>query len=174
MSRSRVVTTRSPHSPSGTSRLLFGTTWTNNSLVFLAALLLVLAANAIAARITDPRALPLAFVLLLVSCLATLVYPLGNLLGVASPALRFVLASLLTFSPIFFANLIFSLTFRDQPVAEHLFGWNLIGTTLGGVVEYTSMWAGYNALAVVVALCYSGVFALIFLARRAASSPTVP
>jgi hypothetical protein len=146
--------------------LLFGTTWLNNSLVFLAALLLVLAANASAARLRAAGALPLAFLLLMVSCLAPLVHPLAKLLGVESVALRFVLAALLTFSPIFFANLVFSLTFRDQPLAEHLFGWNLLGATLGGLVEYTSMLLGYNALAVVVALCYALVFLLIRTARR--------
>ena len=146
--------------------LLFGTTWKNNSLVFLAALLLVLAANFVAARVKGDRILPITFVLLLISSLVPLVFPLANLLSVESETLRFCFASLLVFSPIFFANLIFGLIFRDQPVAEHLFGWNLIGTTLGGVVEYTSMWVGYNALSVVVALTYALSFALFFLARR--------
>jgi predicted membrane-bound spermidine synthase len=146
--------------------LLFGTTWVNSSLVFLAALLLVLAANATAELVLNPRALPLTFALLMLSCLAPLAYPLANLLDVESTFLRFVLAALLTFSPIYFANLLFSLTFRDQPVAEHLFGWNLLGATLGGAVEYSSMMFGYNALAVVVAVCYLLVFALIELSRR--------
>jgi len=146
--------------------LLFGTTWKNSSLVFLAALLLVLAANAVAARVRGNALLPVAFILLMVSCLGSLIYPLANLLSVESGVLRFALASLLTFSPIFFANLIFSLVFRDQPVAEHLFGWNLIGTTLGGVFEYTSMWIGYNALAVVVAISYAFAFGLFYAARR--------
>jgi hypothetical protein len=148
--------------------LLFGTTWVNNSLVFLAALLLVLAANATAARVLSPRAVPLCFALLLGSCALPLAYPLSNLLAYESVTLRFVLAALLTFSPIFFANLLFSLIFRDQPVAEHLFGWNLLGATLGGVVEYTSLWAGYTALAVVVMAFYALVFVLFTLARRLA------
>lgn len=154
--------------------LLFGTTWKNNSLVFLAALLLVLAANALAFRVKGTRLLPAAFGLLMASCLITLVYPLSKLLGVQHEALRFVLASLLVFSPIFFANLIFSLAFRDQVVAEHLFGWNLIGTTLGGVVEYSSMQIGYNALAVVVAITYALAFASFYAARRAAASDSAP
>ena len=69
----------------------------------------------------------------------------------------------MTFSPIFFANLLFSLAFRDQPTAEHLFGWNLLGATLGGIIEYSSMALGYNALSLIVAACYA--LALVLLLK---------
>jgi Spermine/spermidine synthase domain len=146
--------------------LLFGTTWLNNSLVFLAVLLLVLAANWTALAIKNRSILKLAFALCIGSALITLAYPLSNLLSVESTLLRFVAASLITFAPIFFANLIFSITFRDQRVPEHLFGWNLIGATIGGLLEYTSMALGYNLLAVIVAGCYCLVFIFLFLAGR--------
>lgn len=146
--------------------LLFGTTWVNTSLVFLAVLLLVLAANWTALVIRSHRALPLVYGLLLVSCLSGYFYPLRHLLELDSGFARFVLASLLTFSPIFFANLIFSISFRDQNVPEHVFGWNLLGATVGGLVEYTSMAIGYNALALIVAASYTVVFALLFYYNR--------
>ena len=57
--------------------------------------------------------------------------------------------------------------FRDQPAAEHLFGWNLIGATLGGVIEYTSMAGGYTFLAILVAIFYTCAFAFLFASRRA-------
>jgi hypothetical protein len=146
--------------------LLFGTTWVNNSLVFLGVLLLVLAANWTAHRLGAPRLAAL-YGLLLASCLVTLVYPLRNLLAVDNASLRFVLAALLTFSPIFFANLIFSVALKDQEVPEHVFGWNLIGATLGGVLEYSSLAIGYNNLALVVAACYTVAVAALALGRRA-------
>ena len=146
--------------------LLFGTTWVNNSMVFLGVLLLVLAANWTAHRLGAPR-LGLLYVMLLSSCLVTLVYPLRNLLAVDSAWLRFGFAALLTFSPIFFANLIFSVALKDQEVPEHLFGWNLIGATLGGVLEYTSLAIGYNNLALVVAACYTVAVGALALGRRA-------
>jgi hypothetical protein len=124
--------------------------------------------------VLTPRAVPAAFVLLLGSCALPLAYPLSNLLGVESLTLRFAAAALLTFSPIFFANLVFSLIFRDQPVAEHLFGWNLLGATLGGVVEYTSMWLGYDALAALVMAFYALVFAFFRLARGLSARETPP
>lgn len=148
--------------------LLFGTTWLNNSLVFLAVLTLVLAANWSAARLPrSPKVLTIAFVCLVAACLLGLVFPLGNLLHVSSVFWRFILASLLTFSPIFLANLIFSVTFRDEAEsAAWLFGWNLTGATLGGALEYSSMQYGYNALGVMVAVIYTAVFLLLLLARR--------
>jgi hypothetical protein len=142
--------------------LLFGTTWLNSSLVFLAVLLLVLAANwtAVALR-ARPKVLVPIYGALIASCLVTLFYPLSRLLQFESSAARFALGSLLTFLPIFFANLIFSLTFRDQPAPEHVFGWNLLGAALGGVLEYSSMAVGYTALAALVAACYTLVVALL-------------
>lgn len=141
--------------------LLFGTTWLNNSLVFLAVLIFVLAANWAATLLKSRRTLVVSYALLLVFCVSAYVYPLGKLLSVQSVALRFVAASVLTFAPIFFANVIFSVTFRERKLAEHLFGWNLIGAAFGGILEYSSMALGYNALALVVAGCYTAVFLLL-------------
>lgn len=150
--------------------LLFGTTWVNSSLVFLGVLILVLAANWTAQSIRGKSLLPLLFGLLILSSLITLIYPLSNLLVVESTVVRFFFASLMTFSPIFFANLIFSMSFRDQPVAEHIFGWNLIGAMLGGILEYTSMAMGYNMLAFIVAVTYILAGAMLYLAHKAEPS----
>jgi len=152
--------------------LLFGTTWINTSLVFLAVLLLVLAANWAALFIKSKKALPIVYGMLLASCLIVFFFPLRTLLHLDSGFLRFVLASLMTFSPIFFANLIFSISFRDQDVPEHVFGWNLLGATVGGLVEYTSMAIGYNALSLIVAGCYTVVFALLFYYNRTHATAT--
>jgi SAM-dependent methyltransferase len=146
--------------------LLFGTTWLNNSLVFLGVLVLVLAGNAVAARLSAAALWPV-FGVLGVSCLATLVLPLGCLLEIADPVARFGAASLLTFAPIFFANVLFSVAFRDQDVPEHVFGWNLIGATFGAVLEYASLLVGYNALAWIVLVCYAIAFGSLLAWRSA-------
>jgi len=153
--------------------LLFGTTWLNNSLVFLAVLLFVLAANWTASLLKGAPVLWIAFGLLLAFCTAAYFYPLGHLLSVQSLTARFVAASFLTFTPIFFANVIFSITFRDTKVPEHLFGWNLIGAAFGGVLEYSSLALGYNALTLVVASCYILVFILLRISIKSrAKIPT--
>jgi hypothetical protein len=140
--------------------LLFGTTWVNSSLVFLGVLLLVLAANWTAA-LMNKKWMGALFVLLMASCLVPFVIPLSRLLAIESTALRYVAASFMTFLPIYFANLIFSLNFRDQKIAEHIFGWNLLGAGLGGILEYASLATGYRSLAVVVVVCYGVVFLLL-------------
>jgi hypothetical protein len=150
--------------------LLFGTTWLNSSLVFLAVLVLVLAANATAARVRHPLALAAACGLLLLSCAAALVVPLGLLLELERPLSRFVGAALLIFAPIYFANLVFSVAFRGQRMAAHLFGWNLLGAALGGLLEYASMSVGYRALSVLVAVLYAASAALVVRERRAPAS----
>lgn len=144
--------------------LLFGTTWLNNSLVFLAVLLLVLAANWAALRLPASW-LGASFAALMGACAIALVWPLSELLAIENPLWRFAAASALTFSPIFFANLIFSLAFRGQKAPEHVFGWNLMGATLGGVFEYVSLAIGYRSLAAVVAACYAAAFAALLAAR---------
>ncbi len=151
--------------------LLFGTTWLNNSLVFLAVLTLVLLANWVARYVRGRWLVFACYASLIVFCGIALAYPLSRLLHVPSTTLRFVVASVLTFSPIFFANVIFSATLRDQSLPELLFGWNLLGATLGGVVEYASMVVGYNTLAVIVGVCYTIVFLLLMTRPAVANAP---
>jgi len=141
--------------------LLFGSTWQNNSLVFLAVLSLVLAANRVAQHFPRRSLLWVAFPALALSSIAMLVFPLAGLLEIESVGLRFLAASLLTFLPVFFANLLFSVALRGQAVAEHMFGWNLLGSTIGGILEYSSMAVGYNALTLIVAVAYAAAFVLL-------------
>jgi hypothetical protein len=58
------------------------------------------------------------------------------------------------FSPVFFANLLFGFLFRDVEQSDSAFGWNIIGTMLGGALEYTSMAIGYRMLTLVIAGIY--------------------
>lgn len=143
--------------------LLFGTTWLTNSLVFLGVLSLVLLANWLANWAPRRILLP-CFALLIVSSLLLLFFPIGHLLQVRSMPLRFLMATGLMVSPIFFANLIFGIVFKSQPVAEHVFGWNIMGASVGGILEYTSMALGYRDLVVMVAACYALALVFLFLA----------
>lgn len=147
--------------------LLFGTTWLNNSLIFLAILILVLMANWTTQflKITSSH-LWILYTLLAISVGASLVYPLHNLLTIERIFLRFIAASFLTLLPIYFANLIFSTAFKEQVSAEHLFGWNLIGATFGGVLEYTGMAIGYNHLSFIVLACYTLVFCFLLKVKN--------
>lgn len=136
--------------------LLFGTTWFVNALVFAGILLAVLAAIEVARRITLPA--PAVMYGLLVGCLtgAWLVEP-ASLLAL-TPAIRFVASVVVTFAPIFVANLIFAQRFRDVGASTVAFGANLLGAMLGGVLEYLSIVTGYRALLLAVAALYGLAF----------------
>jgi spermidine synthase len=152
--------------------LLFGTTWVNSSSVFLAVLALVLAANWCATRVDLRYSVAILLALALTSLLPLWI-PLSQLLNIENMGFRYLVASLLTFSPIFFANLLFSLHFRSQQFPQRVFAWNLTGACAGGMVEYLSMAFGYRALAVVVVTCYLAAFGLLMMRRRTSSSNVV-
>ncbi len=143
-----------------TFSLLFGSTWIVNSLVFFAILASVLAAIGINARFrfSDPRPL---YVALFGAIAVSFLLPPTSLL--IEPAwLRYALAATLTFAPVFFANLVFSHSFRDTRTADMAFASNLLGAMLGGAVEYLALLTGYQALLVVVA----GLYGLAFVFAR--------
>ena len=106
---------------------------------------------------------------LVLTSLLPLWIPLSRLLNIENMGFRYLAASLLTFSPIFFANLLFSLHFRSQQFPQRVFAWNLMGACVGGMVEYLSMAFGYRALAVLVVICYLAAFGLLMMRRRTAS-----
>jgi hypothetical protein len=137
--------------------LLFGSTWLVNSLVFFAVLVSVLVANLMVYLCNFKRP-GLLFALLIGSLLVQYLLPLRLLLGIESPLLRYVTASAVVFSPILFANLVFGFLFRDTPVAASAFGWNIIGTMIGGALEYASIATGYRVLTLVVIGLYSACF----------------
>ncbi|MCF8211079.1 MAG: hypothetical protein K9K38_17015, partial [Rhodoferax sp.] len=139
--------------------LLFGANWQVNALVFFAILTLVLLANQMVQRMrqTPPT---LFFLPLLLLLLAQYVLPLEALLGFSSGTLRYLVASVLLLAPIFFANLAFGSLFKGSPMAATAFGWNIVGTMVGGAIEYTSIALGYRNLTLVILAIYLLSFVL--------------
>ena len=70
---------------------------------------------------------------------------------------------MLAFAPIFFANLVFSYSFRETAAADMAFASNLLGAVLGGAVEYIALVTGYQALLIIVAGLYG--LAWLFASR---------
>src|SRR5438309_114624 len=140
-----------------TFSLLFGSTWTVNALVFAAILLSVLAAIGVSARWRIRGPIP--YVLLAASLLANYLVPPATLL-IDPPVLRYVLAATLAFLPVFFANLVFTASFRDTRTADMAFASNVLGAVVGGCLEYAALVIGYQQLLVVIAALYAGAFVL--------------
>ncbi len=133
--------------------LLFGTTWAVNAAVFTGVLLSVLAAIEVARRVRISRPVLLYPALLAALALAWLVP--GDLLLDLSPVPRFLVGVTIAFLPIFVANLIFAVRFKGVGESTTAFGANLLGAMVGGALEYLALILGFNALLVVVAICYS-------------------
>ncbi len=53
--------------------------------------------------------------------------------------MRYVIAAAVAFAPVFFANLVFTYSFRDTRAADMAFASNLLGAMLGGRSS-TSRW----------------------------------
>ena len=135
-----------------TFSLLFGTTWVVNSLVFFAVLASVLAAILVNQRIRFRNPM-LLYAGLFGSLALAIVLPPDSLL-LDPPWLRYVIAATLAFAPIFFANLVFSYSFRDTKAADMAFASNLLGAVVGGAVEYVALISGYSWLLILVAGLY--------------------
>ena len=139
--------------------LLFGSTWLVNSLVFFAILASVLLAILFNARFKVTRVGPLYVALFAILALNYIV-PLQSLLAIEAPVLRYTLASLLTFAPIFLANIVFSRSFRDAEAADIAFASNLLGVMVGGMFEYVALATGYRSLLLLVLAFYALAFVL--------------
>jgi spermidine synthase len=139
--------------------LLFGTTWFVNALVFIGVLTTVYLAIEFTHRYTRLRTRTLCLLLFAALFLSWLV---PNSFMLSLPYfLRFLLETVLAFSPIFVANLIFAERFRHTATSTEAFGVNLIGAVLGGLLEYCSLVVGFQSLLIVVALLY--VAAIFFM-----------
>jgi ABC-type multidrug transport system permease subunit len=94
--------------------------------------------------------------------LNVLLPPEALLLG--NPLVRYLLASVLAFTPVFLANIIFANSFRDSETADVAFASNLLGIMVGGGLEYFSMLIGYRMLLLFVIVFYA--CALLLRNRR--------
>lgn len=141
-----------------TFSLLFGSTWLVNAMVFFAVLASVLLAILVASRVPmrSPRFL---YAGLFASIAIAFVLPPSSLL-IEPVWLRYAVAGVLAFAPVFFANLVFSYSFRDTRTADMAFASNLLGAMIGGAVEYVALITGYQALLLIVAVLYAAAYLL--------------
>lgn len=144
--------------------LIFGSTWMVNSVVFFAVLVMILAANlyVLAAR---PHNCLVYYVGLMIALAINLVVPLDTILGFA-PFLQILTASVLVFTPILFAGIIFATELSRSTDPDRDMGANIAGAILGGFAENLSMLIGFQYLVLVAAAFYG----LSAVARNGARS----
>ena len=145
--------------------LLWGNTWTVNAVVVSAVLLMILLANLVAMRATRAW-LPPAYLGLGVGLLLNYALPTGTLLALGGTP-RLLLVGAAVGMPIFFAGLVFAITFRAATRPNMALGSNLLGAIVGGACESLSFVIGLKALAFVALAFYAAsAFTLLATGRR--------
>ncbi|MGC3955438.1 MAG: hypothetical protein QM804_14520 [Propionicimonas sp.] len=146
-----------------TFALLFGTTWLVNALVFGGVLVVVLAAVETTRRVRTP---PLPVVWGLIAASLAIGYVVQPEWLLPLPFLpRLLVATLLAFVPIFLANVAFAKRFAASDDSRGAFGLNLLGSVVGGCLEYAALLTGYSNLLILVAALY--LLAFVLTPRRA-------
>ena len=145
--------------------LLWGSTWVVASLTIASVLVMALVANWTVARIEIRRPRLVGAVLLGLLAVNYFV-PVGTI-ALESRLVESAVYSLLVFSPIFCAGLLFGSSIKRSPDVTIDYGANLLGAMVGGVAEYLSLLMGFQFLLMLVGLFYVAALAT----RRATPSP---
>jgi SAM-dependent methyltransferase len=137
--------------------LLWGSTWVVASLTFGAVLLMALLANWTVAHVEVRRPRVVGAVLVALLALNYLV-PMGTI-AIENRMVESVVYSLLVFSPIFCAGLLFGSSIKRSEDVTVDYGANLLGAMVGGVAEYLSLLMGFQFLLILVAVFYLAALA---------------
>jgi len=146
--------------------LYFGTTWFVNALVFAGVLVAVLAAVEFTHRVRTPR-LEVMYAVLIGGLALSWLVPSSLLLSMGVVP-RAIVAIVISFLPIFAANVIFATRFSATADAPMAFGTNLLGAIVGGCLEYLSLIFGYRALLILAAMLYVGAYLVMPRSRTPA------
>ncbi len=132
--------------------LLFGGTWIVNSVVFCAVLVMILAANLFVLT-RRPRSTFPFYIGLLIALAVSAVVPMDAFLG-WERSVQIASACVLAFTPVFFAGVVFALSFSKAADADLAFGANIAGALFGGLSEYSSMLVGFQYVVLVALVFY--------------------
>lgn len=136
--------------------LVYGSTWIVISIVITSILIMAFLANLVVMKIGNPFPL-LTYGLLFISLIAGLILTYGNLRGVAPWLSGIILPTVLTL-PLFFSGFVFSAELRKSASVAVALHSNLLGTMLGGFLEYNSMCFGFRSLYFFALLTYGFAF----------------
>lgn len=140
--------------------LVFGTTWIVNTIVFSGIMILILLGNYAVNTFKINRTAP-AYFGLAAALLFSYFFHLSNLSGLAL-VWKLALSVGIVLLPVFFAAIVFAVSFKKTSDIPNSFGSNLLGAVLGGFVEYLSLITGIRFLA----LLALGFYGLSFLAKK--------
>ena len=143
--------------------LLFGSTWIINSVIISGVMLVILAANFVAAKLSSKSIVPLAGGILASLVVSSFFH--ASAFSQYGPVLGGAMGTGLFLFPLVFAAGVFALLFRDTKSAGSALAFNLMGGLFGVCLEYLSMSLGIRALAWIAFGLYSGVLILQLLKK---------
>jgi SAM-dependent methyltransferase len=153
--------------------LLFGTTWLVNSIVISGLLVLIVAANLIV-HWRPATGVTLAYLGIFASIVVTYIVPPEAFFLSSFWAKAFVSTAVLCL-PVFFAGIVFIVSFAREGFRSDALGSNLFGALVGGMLESMSMWTGMRSILILVALFYAlSWIVLLRQASRVEESESVP
>jgi hypothetical protein len=139
--------------------LTFGNTWQVIGLVIASILIMAFLANLLVSRLNLGK--PHLAYLILCACVLAGWY-VARSGGLPSTTMgRLGTAALLT-SPLFFSGVIFSSLIKSNKNLSGAMAMNILGALCGGLLEYNSMYFGFQSLYLVAIACYVLAFATGF------------
>jgi hypothetical protein len=146
--------------------LLFGNSWQVIGIAIIGILVMAFLANWVVIRYTIERS-SITYLLLFLSL--AIGWWIAHTGGLPSSRLgRIGLAIVLT-CPIFFSGILFSTWLRARGAISGMMAMNLLGAMCGGLLEYNSMYFGFQFLYILAA----GLYVLAILSELVASKPKV-
>lgn len=138
--------------------LIYGATWLTSAVAISGILLMILVANLLVIRYSRRAFLREQLLYLFLGSTLTVNYLVPNdsllALDAAIPCIGRVLATIVPILPLFAAAAIFSVAFSTVKVPGRALAFNLLGSVVGGLLEYASIYIGIRNLALVAALLY--------------------
>jgi spermidine synthase len=147
--------------------VVLGNTWVVNAVIISGVLVMILLANAVAAKF--PRIpLPPVYALLVGSCLGLYLLDLSTFAFLPYPT-KAAVVGLLTSLPMFFSGIVFIRSFAAADRKDAALGANLMGALVGGLLQTVTFVTGIKALLLIVA----GLYLVAVLTRPKAATQSV-
>lgn len=144
--------------------LLFGSTWIVNSFVFSGILIMILLGNWLVSKRGDiPARVP--YLCLAAALLLNYFIDFSALLN-QNFLLKLIISSIIISLPVFFASIVFAVSFRKSSQINVALGSNLLGALVGGFAEYSSLIWGIKALSLVALFMYVVSYCVIMKSEK--------
>ncbi len=132
--------------------VVLGNTWTVNAVIISGVLVMILLANAIAAKFPHLPMTPV-YILLVGSCLGLYFLDLATFAFLPYPT-KALVVGLLTSLPMLFSGIVFIRSFAATEHKDAALGANLMGSLVGGMLQTLTFVTGIKALLLIVAALY--------------------